>query len=128
LKFDASSKHMCVPLMMHLSRHRFREMCDNAPAVEALKFLQSNVADIVDHSTSEADTFRGLLAHLLTKQRAPRNAQAQISSLSKEALSETLQARTRVFESLLELFPADAKEPVPNLIDMLDWYEESAHG
>ena len=112
-------------------------MCDEKPAVQALKFLQSEVAEVVDHGSSETGPFRSLLAHLLSKQRASTSelvpAPVRPPKHDGEAeragsiSPETLQARTRVFESLLEFYAQEAKEPVPNLVDMIDWYEGSAH-
>lgn len=49
------------------ARHRFREMCEEQPAVKALRYLQTEVSDVVDHTNpEETSVFRSLLAHLLT--------------------------------------------------------------
>jgi hypothetical protein len=40
---------------------------------------------------------------------------------------ERFRQRTEVFESLLTFFPPDAREPSANLVDMINWYEESIH-
>ena len=46
--------------------HRFREMCEEQPAVKALRYLQTEVSDVVDHTNpEETSVFRSLLAHLL---------------------------------------------------------------
>ncbi|KAI6037579.1 Muskelin N-terminus-domain-containing protein [Pisolithus marmoratus] len=50
----------------HIRRQRFREMCADQAPLTALRYLQSDVADVVDHSNSEeANMFRSLLPHLL---------------------------------------------------------------
>lgn len=51
----------------HLNHHsRFREMCEDVPALKALNFLQTEVSSVVDHSDAkEAEVFRSLLTHLL---------------------------------------------------------------
>lgn len=50
-----------------MSTHRFREMCEEQPAVKALRYLQTEVSDVVDHSNpEETRVFRSLLAHLLS--------------------------------------------------------------
>jgi hypothetical protein len=47
-------------------RQRFREMCEEQPAVKALRYLQTEVSDVVDHTNpEETSVFRSLLAHLL---------------------------------------------------------------
>lgn len=49
-----------------IRQQRFREMCEDQPPLTALRYLQTEVADVVDHSDSEeADIFRSLLPHLL---------------------------------------------------------------
>jgi hypothetical protein len=49
------------------ARHRFREMCEEQPAVKALRYLQTEVSDVVDHTNpEETSVFRSLLAHLLS--------------------------------------------------------------
>jgi hypothetical protein len=51
---------------------RFREMCEDAPAVKALNFLQNDVSSTVDHNSSEeTSTFRSLLSHLLIPPKPP---------------------------------------------------------
>ena len=46
---------------------RFREMCEEQPAVKALRYLQTEVSGVVDHTNpEETSVFRSLLAHLLS--------------------------------------------------------------
>lgn len=46
---------------------RFREMCQDGPAIVALGFLQTNVSQVVNHNDpGEAERFRSLLTHLLS--------------------------------------------------------------
>ncbi|THH12462.1 hypothetical protein EW146_g7673 [Bondarzewia mesenterica] len=151
---------------------QFREMCSDTPPVKALKFLQTEVSEVVDHSSpGETSTFRHLLSHLLSQQqeqdairdddgplafRSSKKRSRQerstddihmttsdedaamamedtvdVASEGKddvELLSqERFEQRTEVFERLLAFFPPDAKEPTSDLIDMIDWCEESVH-
>jgi len=42
-------------------------MCEEQPAVKALRYLQTEVSDVVDHTNpEETSVFRSLLAHLLS--------------------------------------------------------------
>ncbi|KAI0049849.1 hypothetical protein FA95DRAFT_1537340 [Auriscalpium vulgare] len=59
---------------------QFRELCDEVPAVQALKFLQTEVSNVVDHNTSEAETFRVLLSRLLTRDAKVPPARKQPSN------------------------------------------------
>ncbi|KAH7889083.1 Muskelin N-terminus-domain-containing protein [Phlebopus sp. FC_14] len=50
-----------------IRRQRFREMCEEQPAVKALRYLQVDVSDVVDHNNpEETNVFRSLLAHLVS--------------------------------------------------------------
>ncbi|KAF9236343.1 Muskelin N-terminus-domain-containing protein [Melanogaster broomeanus] len=50
-----------------IRRQRFREMCEEQPAVTALRYLQTDVFEVVDHNNpEETSIFRSLLAHLLS--------------------------------------------------------------
>ncbi|KAI0063548.1 hypothetical protein BV25DRAFT_1990545 [Artomyces pyxidatus] len=127
---------------------QFREVCKEVPAVQALKFLQTEVSAVVDHTSSETDILRNLLSHLLAKQTPADGSQSPPHVLAKGGSSqqhkddvssgvsgernkvisqETFHERTSVFQGLLAFFPADAREPSSNLVDMIDWYEESVH-
>lgn len=107
-------------------------MCDDATPVEALQYLQTEVAAVVDHGDAdEAEAFRGLLAHLLAPEdegKGERRAGDEDEEMrdgeggGKE--KERARQRMEVFESLLGLVNASAKEPAENLIDLVDRDED----
>ena len=71
-------------------------MCESeSPAVQALWFLQNEVASVVNHSDAEeAESFRTLLTHLLSSQPMP--ASPLVSSRDiQERPDETLPLRKR---------------------------------
>ena len=46
--------------------HRFTEMCQTQPTVTALTYLQTTLAEVVDHTDeAEASAFRSCMASLL---------------------------------------------------------------
>ena len=48
--------------------YRFKELCETAPSVQALTFLQQDVHAVVNHlSDEETATFRALQSHLFNK-------------------------------------------------------------
>ncbi|OCH88092.1 hypothetical protein OBBRIDRAFT_780673 [Obba rivulosa] len=50
----------------------FREMCEDRPAVQALAYLQKEVSAVVNTSDAEeAQNFRALLSHLLSRPASP---------------------------------------------------------
>jgi hypothetical protein len=75
--------------MLRKSRYkafRYREMCEEQPAVKALTFLQNEVANVVNHSDiKESDEFRSLMKHLL----APS---ANVGLSSRTSSTSTLRA------------------------------------
>ncbi|KIJ07718.1 hypothetical protein PAXINDRAFT_89958, partial [Paxillus involutus ATCC 200175] len=49
-----------------IRRQKFREMCEEQPPLKALRYLQTDVSEVVDHNNpEETSIFRSLLAHLL---------------------------------------------------------------
>uniref|UniRef100_A0A8H7Y6Q3 Muskelin N-terminal domain-containing protein n=1 Tax=Psilocybe cubensis TaxID=181762 RepID=A0A8H7Y6Q3_PSICU len=75
-----------------IRRQQFREMCEAEPPVKALKFLQTQVASVVDHSnTKEAEIFRALLTHLLSPSPAisPSTSESRPSTSSSSSSSSS---------------------------------------
>jgi muskelin len=92
------------------------------PAVQALRFLQAEVAEVADHASEEGDVLRDLLAPLIGRS-------ASLSTLTSPpspgtVSSDTFKARREVFQQLMEFFPKEAKEPSADLLEVIDWYEE----
>src|SRR6266581_1882665 len=91
------------------------------PAVQALRFLQTKVAEVADHASAEGDVLRELIAPLLGRP-APSSPTA---ATSPEAVDpETFRARREVFEKLMVFFSPEAKEPSADLVGVINWYEE----
>ena len=101
--------------------HRFRETCMTLPAVQALRFLQAEVAEVADHASEEGEVLRELLAPLIGRS-APSSATSTASSGTVSP--ETFRARREVFQQLMEFFPQEAKEPSADLVEVIDWFEE----
>jgi hypothetical protein len=100
---------------------RFREACTTLPAVQALRFLQAEVAEVADHASSEGDVLRELLAPLLAR---PPSAPVAPNSSPASVTPQTVKARREVFQQLMEFFSQEAKEPAADLAEVIDWYEE----
>jgi hypothetical protein len=88
------------------------------PAVQALRFLQAEVAEVADHASEEGDVLRELLAPLIG-----RSAASSVTS-APTVTPETFRARREVFQHLMEFFPQEAKEPSADMAEVIDWYEE----
>jgi len=64
-------------------------MCEEQPAVKALRFLQTEVFAVVDHTNpEETSTFRALLAHLFSTPVTTDDISAESASTSKEVAAE----------------------------------------
>lgn len=136
-----------------LCGHSFREMCHEVSPVQALRFLQTDVNGVVDHDDPvETGMFRDLLSHLLLTQTNGQSHRTSSSNTSADSTrnvvgtptsglarllrrtnedgpaTERIHQRTEIFETLLKFFPPNEKEPGSDLIDIIDWCEESTHG
>lgn len=147
---------------MTYNLHRFKELCETVPSVQALTFLQQDVHAVVDHlSDEETATFRALQSHLFdkaifsqasladtsskdidmtnagdtnneprgsTSRNSGRRSMPGIPELEKDEEGDThskltpelFRQRTLVFERLLELINADAKQPSTDLINLVE--------
>lgn len=64
-------------------------MCEEQPAVKALRFLQTEVFAVVDHTNpNETSTFRALLAHLFSTPMATNGGSAESASTPNEVDEE----------------------------------------
>ncbi|CAG8465178.1 12907_t:CDS:10 [Acaulospora colombiana] len=84
---------------------RFQEMCLEGDSIKALKYLQNQLSQVVDHtSEAESEEFRGLTSNLFY------NIKDNV---------DLFEVRTELFEKLLEFFPEEMKQPKGNLIDLV---------
>jgi hypothetical protein len=64
-------------------------MCEEQPAVKALRFLQTEVFSAVDHTNpEETSAFRALLAHLFSTPMVTDDNSAESASIPKEVVAE----------------------------------------
>ncbi|KAI0305616.1 Muskelin N-terminus-domain-containing protein [Multifurca ochricompacta] len=100
---------------------QFREACTTLPAVQALRFLQTEVAEVADHASAEGDVLQELLAPLLAR---PAHSFV-VPTLSPAPVTPAVfKTRRDVFQQLMEFFPQEAKEPAADLAEVIDWYKE----
>ncbi|KAI8141192.1 Muskelin N-terminus-domain-containing protein [Fennellomyces sp. T-0311] len=111
-------------LCKRANRRRFapRDVCDET--IQALEYLQSQVAILVDHSIEEESSqFHQLCAQLCLL--PPAATPAENVGTNTKILPETFQKdedesfeeRTQLFEKILEYLPAEMKEPSGQLLD-----------
>lgn len=72
--------------LFELRRQHFRELCEDAPPVKALTFLQREVSAVVDHRIQEeAHDFHSLLSHLLAVPPGTSSENTSTQSSSQDA-------------------------------------------
>lgn len=77
-------------------QHRFREMCEEQPAVKALRYLQTEVSDVVDHTNpEETKVFRSLLKHLISPSASVSTGDPSISARDVVEREEPPKKRSR---------------------------------
>jgi len=103
---------------------QFRETCMTLPAVQALRFLQAEVAEVADPASEEGEVLRELLAPLIGRSTPSSGVISPPSPGTMRVNPETFKARREMFERLMEFFPKEAKEPSADLVEMINWYEE----
>ena len=85
-----------------LRKQRFLETCITDSKL-ALRFLQTEVSSVTDHSDKEQSAeFRALA-----------------SALFASSIDTSFQARTALYETLIEYFPTSMKQPLGNLLDLI---------
>ena len=95
-------------------------MCEEQPAVKALRYLQSEVSDVVDHTNpEETSVFRSLLAHLLSPSALISVGDPSISSGDAVEREEPPKKRSRpntpdeVWTNVIDGDDDDAQHPSP---------------
>lgn len=107
-------------MMMHFKGHLLQPQNSSTVSKEtkeALDYLRNKVAPLVNHgSKEEVNRFRQLCTHLCLSQD---NYHVQVTDphLAKSTEEIYFTDRTKLFQALLEFFPAYMKEPEGTLID-----------
>ncbi|KAG2135782.1 Muskelin N-terminus-domain-containing protein [Suillus clintonianus] len=80
-----------------IRQQQFREMCEEQPAVKALRFLQTEVSAVVDHkSPEETSVFRALLGHLFSTPITTDDSSTESTGTPKDdTLEEPPKKRSR---------------------------------
>ena len=112
-------------------------MCYEGDSIKALKYLQVQLAQVVDHSNeNESSEFYGLSKSLIHEDKGKiiniylwilindKNIKIanRLLNLNHILLDETrdiFHERTELYEKLLEFFSEEMKQPKGNLIDLI---------
>jgi hypothetical protein len=108
------------------------EMCQTAPTLTALHYLQTSLSSVVDHTDEhEASSFRACMAAVLSAPAShncevsmDEDVEGSLSSLDEadakasERDPELYRRRHELFESVLEFVPDEMRQPKEDLRDV----------
>ncbi|KAI9021961.1 Muskelin N-terminus-domain-containing protein [Hyaloraphidium curvatum] len=119
----------------YIRRQHFRELCSSKDSFKALRYLQTEMNEVVDHTNEEeAREFQELTQHLFaspagagesgaggmigaSKDKGRRRVGQPVEK--EDPTAEAHRERTELYEKLLEFFPPSMKEPQEHLLDLL---------
>jgi len=107
----------------HIRKQKFKEICNTGEHLQALKYLQNNVSEVVNHNDeNESKEFRELTKFLFNnKKETNPNENPKINTIQEkdDMSTDVYQERTELYEFLLKYFPNSMKEPLENLVDLV---------
>ncbi|XP_013418827.1 muskelin-like [Lingula anatina] len=120
---DFWALQLCRPSKEHLLRrckylirkHRFQEIASSDP-ISALNFLQTKLAETVDHSDAEETRDFQLLASTLFKD--PTEDPDSLG-IQDQGVHEHFTSRSKLFDTLVSFFPEEMTQPKGNLVDVI---------
>jgi len=104
----------------HIRKQKYKEICNTGDYLQALKYLQSNVSEVVNHNDeNESKEFRELTQYLFNIQKNNIPSKTENIQGKNDIPSDIYKQRTDLYEFLLKYFPSSMKEPLENLVDLV---------
>eukprot|EP00761_Pharyngomonas_kirbyi_P001116 gb/GECH01001117.1/.p1 GENE.gb/GECH01001117.1/~~gb/GECH01001117.1/.p1 ORF type:complete len:811 (+),score=134.38 gb/GECH01001117.1/:1-2433(+) len=89
-----------------IRKQRYIEMCGSSDSTTAMRYLQKEISEVVDHSNAQQSTeFRALSSILFQK--------------SNNRIEDLFSQRTSLFEDIIHFFPKYMQQPTVNLDDLV---------
>jgi hypothetical protein len=102
--------------IFQIRRQVFRELCQKGDAIYALKYLQTHVSQVVLHTDEqESMVFRHLTSWLFNWDANVKKE----NGIFDIVILDFYESRTELYESLLEFFPDNMREPKGNIVDLV---------
>lgn len=122
LQLCRPSKEQLLRRCKHLVRqHCFREITFKDP-LSALRYLQTELSDTVDHSNPEEEREFQLQAASLFKNPDADREEVTATTAPLGGSSDSdyrFQLRTNLFDTIVEFFPESMTQPKGNLVDLV---------
>jgi len=104
----------------HIRKQKYKEICNTGNYLQALKYLQNNVSEVVNHNDeNESKEFRELTQFLFDSQKSPDSNKIDNIQGKNDIPDNIYKERTELYEFLLKYFPTSMKEPLENLVDLV---------
>ncbi|KAG9079477.1 Muskelin 1, intracellular mediator containing kelch motif, partial [Ceratobasidium sp. 370] len=102
--------------LLAVRKFRFKRMCNTAPPFEALTYLQTKLAEIVDQADEdESADLRGMLSYLLAR---TTNGNSEMGGQQAEESERS--ERRELFDFLMQFVAPDQREPETELSDIIE--------
>ncbi|CAI9718917.1 muskelin-like isoform X1 [Octopus vulgaris] len=109
-----SQEHLLRRCIYLIRKYKFQEIAYDDP-VKAVTYLQTELADMVDHTDPEETKQFQLLASTLFKDQSEDEEMTE----TDVEVSKHFHSRTRLFDLLVNYFPENMTQPKGNLIDLI---------
>ncbi|XP_013065236.2 muskelin-like isoform X1 [Biomphalaria glabrata] len=100
-----------------IRKYRFLEMSTQAPR-QAMTYLQTELANVVDHNDPEETKEFQLLTSSLFPCTSARD-HSDVNDAEDENSTPHFTQRTQLFDQLIEFFPESMTQPKKNLVDLV---------
>ncbi|CAE1255868.1 MKLN1 [Acanthosepion pharaonis] len=109
-----SQEHLLRRCIYLIRKYKFQEIAHDDP-VKAVTYLQTELADMVDHADPQETKEFQLLASTLFKDKSDDEEMIETDS----EVSEHFHSRTQLFDLLVNYFPENMTQPKGNLVDLI---------
>ncbi|KAG8720213.1 Muskelin 1, intracellular mediator containing kelch motif [Ceratobasidium sp. 394] len=107
--------------LLAVRKFRFKKMCNTAPPFEALTYLQTRLAEVVDQADEdESAELRKMLSYLLGKTTNGNSEMGEHGENGQQAEESERRERRELFDFLMQFVSPDQREPETELSDIVE--------
>ncbi|QRV78963.1 Muskelin [Ceratobasidium sp. AG-Ba] len=107
--------------LLAVRKFRFKKMCNVAPPFEALSYLQTQLAEVVDQlDEDESADLRAMLSYLLAKSTNGKSDREGHEEGNVQTSEGERKERRELFDFLMQFVAPDQREPDTELCDIIE--------
>ncbi|QRW07906.1 Muskelin [Ceratobasidium sp. AG-Ba] len=107
--------------LLAVRKFRFKKMCNVAPPFEALSYLQTKLAEVVDQlDEDESADLRAMLSYLLAKSTNGKSDREGHEEGNVQTSEGERKERRELFDFLMQFVAPDQREPDTELCDIIE--------